>query len=540
MRLLILIICFIMFLTGCGEAPPLSKSTATSEVAENTPDMSPAYGDCIIDTISSNPATLNPLTATESDAQWVIGLIYNCLVKKDGNDEWAGDLAERWEQTGEGKILTFHLKPGVKWHDGVGFNAEDVLFTYQKILDKSSECYFSDIFTHIDTVEVLDPLTIRITYDTPYAPALSQWWFTIIPKHILEKEDLTTEHWNRSPIGTGPFRFSEWIPDERIILNANDDYFDGKPFLRQYIIRITPDESMKFLSLQRGEIDASSLNCDQYTKHSDTEDFKKHFNIFHFPDNAFSSIAYNLALPKFQDRRIRQALTMAIDREQIIREINHGFGSVHAGPFSRTCWAYDETVKPLPYDPAGAKALLREAGWKETGEIVFFYPYFATTKLIAALIAKCWEEIGLNVKVESFEWTVFWDKMQKLEFEAGYFSWVGFEDPDDYSLIWETKNIPESGGNGYNFSSYKNSEVDRLFEEGRITIDPARRKEIYHKIHKIIEDEQPYTFVESLDSIWAVDKRFHGIVPTKTGIFYNIEKWYVPAELQRYFPKQPE
>ncbi|MDD2717879.1 MAG: ABC transporter substrate-binding protein, partial [Candidatus Wallbacteria bacterium] len=236
---------------------------------------------------------------------------------------------------------------------------------------------------------------------------------------------------------------------------------------------------------------------------------------------------------EFKDLGVRQALAMAIDREQLVREVDHGFGSVHAGPFSKTSWAYDATVKPLPYDPAGAKRLLLEAGWPETREIVFSYAVSVTNLLTAALVKKCWEEIGLKVKNESLPLTDLLYKMQKRDFDAGLMYWDGLQDPDDYSLIWESKNIPESDVRGSNFSSYQNSEVDRLFEEGRVTIDLSKRQKIYRRIHRLICEDQPVTFLESYEDIWVVHKRFHNIEPGRW-VFTNVEKWYVPSGMQRY------
>ncbi|MDD2717972.1 MAG: ABC transporter substrate-binding protein, partial [Candidatus Wallbacteria bacterium] len=280
-----LMILWIVFFIARTFHAPVSKLSEITETVKNPADLSPAYGDCIVAALFSNPATLNPLVDSDPEAETVNSLVLNCLIKKDVNNEWTGDLAERWEQSDDGKILTFYLKQGVKWHDEVGFQAADVLFTYQKIQELSAECWFSNIFTHIETLEAIDPMTVRVTYDTPYAPALNQWLFYILPEHVLNGKSLDSDCWNRTSIGTGPFRFSEWIPDEQIILTANQDYFNGRPFLQRCIFRIIPDESMKFLALQRDEIDLAWLNSDQFIKHADEEGFKNHFNIYRSSNN---------------------------------------------------------------------------------------------------------------------------------------------------------------------------------------------------------------------------------------------------------------
>jgi peptide/nickel transport system substrate-binding protein len=214
----------------------------------------------------------------------------------------------------------------------------------------------------VKKAEILDPYTFKVTYRQPFSPGLGTWSMGIIPKHLLEKGDINTAQFNRKPIGTGPFKFVEWVSDEKIVVEANPHYFHGKPYLDRIIYRIIPDSSLSEMELLTKGIDSYSVWPFQYQRMKETSSL----NVYSQPSLGYTYIGYNLQNPLFQDKRVRKALTYAINREEIVQYVLYGLGTVANGPFPPQLWYSNPHVKPLPYDPAKARQLLAEAGWKET------------------------------------------------------------------------------------------------------------------------------------------------------------------------------
>jgi peptide/nickel transport system substrate-binding protein len=366
----------------------------------------------------------------------------------------------------------------------------------------------------------------------------------IMPKHILKGEDLNATKYGRSPIGTGPYKFLKWKTDEYIQLIANNDYFEGRPYINKYIYRIIPDTATTFLELEAEGIDMMGLSPLQYKRQTGSDFFKTHYNKFRYPSFGYTYMGYNLLNEKFKDVRVRQALDMAVDKKELIDGVLMGLGGVCTGPFLPNTWAYNKDAKPHLYAPKKAKEILKETGWSDTdnnGWLDKDGEDFEFTILLnqgnelrqqaAEIIQRRLAEIGIKVKIKTVEWSVFLTEfVNKKRFDAVLLGWSLSRDPDCYD-IWHSSKTKEGE---FNFISYSNKEVDAFLEEGRKVFDCQQRAQIYHKIHSILYDEQPYMFLWIADSLPIVHKRFKGIEPTTAGIGYNFIKWYVPLKQQRY------
>ncbi|MBN2373669.1 peptide-binding protein [bacterium] len=484
------------------------------------------------------------MLASDSASAEIAGLVHNGLVKYDKDIKVVGDLAESWEISEDGLVITFYLRRGVKWHDGEPFTSHDCLFTYQKMIDSNIATPYSQDFLRVKDAHVLDDYTFQVRYDEPFAPALVSWGMGIIPRHLMEKEDLNTTDYNRNPVGTGPYRFKEWVTGQRIVLEAFDDYFEGRPHIDQFIYRVIPDTATMFLELKAEGIDYMNLNPVQYERQTETPFFKERFQKFRYPAFGYTYMGYNLNDPKFFDRRVRQALTYAIDREGMIRGVLLGLGQVCTGPFPPESWAYNPDVMKYPYDPEKAKDLLADAGWKDAdgdGILDKDGASFAFTLLTnqgneqrekcAQIIQQNLKEIGIVVKINILEWqALLHNFIDQRKFEAIILGWGLSRDPDLYDIWHSSKTAPQE----FNFVSYKNFEVDRLIVEGIRTFDIEERKRIYYKLHEILAEDQPYTFLYVADALPVVHRRFRGIKKAPIGIWYDFIKWYVPEHEQRY------
>jgi peptide/nickel transport system substrate-binding protein len=501
-------------------------------------------GDAIVSGSIADARTLIPILASDTASSSITGLLFNGLVKYDKDLNLVGDLAESWEIKEEGLVIVFHLRKNVLWHDGHPFTAHDVEFTYQKLIDPQVRTPYGGDFERIKSLEVFDDYTVKVTYKEPFAPALSSWGMSILPKHILEKEDLNTTKFSRNPIGLGPYKFKSWKTQEKIELLSNHNYFEKRPYIDRAITRIIPDESTIFLELQTQGLDSSGLSPLQYTRQTDTPFFKKYYSKFRLPSFTYVYMGYNLNNPKFKDKRLRQALNFAVDKQEIIDIIHLGLGRVCTGPFVPESWAYNKKVVSVAFSPDKARQLLKEAGWQDTnadgwldksGEIFEFT--IITNQgneeriKTAEIIQKRLKEIGIRVKIKVVEWSVFLTQfIDKRNFEAVILGWSLPREPDNYD-IWHSSKTKEGE---FNFLSYRNEEVDNALVEARRTFDQEKRKAYYQRIHEILYEEQPCMFLYVPDSLSILHKRFREVKPAAAGIGYNFIDWWVPKQEQKY------
>jgi len=526
---------------------PGGSEGATSQQIANVTDISeqPSYGDALIAGSIGEPSVLIPMLAGDSASHDVAGLIFNGLVKYDTDLSVIGDLAESWDISPDGLVITFHLKKGVTWTDGVEFTADDVMFGYKTIIDEKTPTPYKEDYLQVKKAEVLDKYTFRATYEKPFAPALMTWGsLVVLPEHLLKGKDIAKSDLARSPIGTGPYILKKWTPGQELVLDSNRTYFEGRPYINSYVYKIIPDPSTMFLELQAGSVDMMGLTPIQFTKQTNTDYFKTEFQKFRYPVPSYTYLGFNLKHPWFQDKRVRQAIAYAVDKNEIIDVVLFGLGRPATGPYVPGTWYYNPDVKRYDYNVEKARELLKEAGWEDTdgdGIVDRDKKPFEFTILTnmgnslrentATIIQWRLRKIGIRVRIRLLEWSTFINEfIDKRSFEAVILGWsLGFE-PDQYD-IWHSSKTKEKE---FNFVSYHNPEVDDLLERGRRTFDIEKRKKAYFRIQEILADELPYIFLYVPDATPIVSSRFKGIKPTTIGISYNLNKWYVPGPLQKH------
>ena len=528
-------------LAACGRPESVSESDAA--------EGAPAYGDTLVEASIGDISGLIPNITSDSASHEVGGLIYSNLVRTDKALRPEGELAEGWDISQDEMTLTFHVRPGVKWHDGEDVTAEDVDFTYRYMIDPKTPTAYAESFRQVRTAEVVDRYTYRVTYEKPYAPALISWGLWILPRHILEPVwkagvDLRTTRQNRFPVGSGPYRFGEWKTGEKVVVEANPDYFEGRPYIGRVVYRIIPDQSTIFLELKARNIDLASLTPIQYRRQTEFPAFLKAFHRYRYLSNSYAYLGFNLLDARFQDRRVRQAIAHAINKQEIIEGVLLGLGQAAAGPYKPGTWWYKDDVKTFPFDPERAKALLAEAGWRrmnadgilEKGGQPFSFTIRtnqgnAVRQQTAEIIQRRLRAVGIDAKIHIVEWAAFINTfIRKKNFEAIILGWGLGSDPDQYDIWHSSKTGPDE----LNHISYKNPKVDELLEAGRRTFNQERRKAIYGALQEILAEDQPVVFLYVPDALPVVAARVRGIEPAPAGITYNFIKWYVPSALQRY------
>lgn len=536
-RLSVILFLILLLLAGCANEQ--SNSGPQEKAYKPT-----AYGDIIVRGDIGDASNLIPILASDSASHSIAGLIYNGLVKYDKDMNIVGDLAESWDISDDGLVITFHLRKGVKWHDGKPFTAKDVLYTYQVTVDPKTPTAYAGDFLKVKKAEVLDDYTFRVTYDKPFAPSLISWSSAILPRHLLEGQDITKSSLARHPVGTGPYLFKEWLAGQKIVLVSNADYFEGRPYVDGHVTRIIPDMATMFLELRARNIDMMGLTPLQYTRQTENNLFRQSFDKYRYLAFAYTYLGYNLKHPFFADKRVRQAISYAINKEEIISGVLLGLGKPATGPYKPGTWAYNENVKTYSYNPQKARELLRAAGWTKTNNDGFLEkdgrPFTfelitnqgnETRQKCAEIIQRQLKEVGIDVKIRILEWAAFInDFINKRRFEAVILGWTIPLDPDAYDVWHSSKTAPEE----LNFISYKNPEVDALLEKARSTFDQKLRKKYYDRFQEILVEDQPYTFLYVPDELVIISKRFRGIEPAPIGLSHNFIKWYVPKDEQKY------
>ncbi|MDD2717089.1 MAG: peptide-binding protein [Candidatus Wallbacteria bacterium] len=531
------------FISGCGGKP--ASHPASANTMESFVD-SPSYGDTIVDSSIADAMTLNPLLYNDRFSLSIIEMVFDSLVVLDEKLQIKGDLAESWEQGQDSRELIIHLHQGIKWHDGVPFSAEDVKFTYDLLLHTVTPIGLSSTLDEVDTLEIIDPFTLRARYKKITSSYLKCWLFQILPRHLYQGGNLAESSYNRQPVGTGPFRFVEWVPQEKIILKANSDYFTGRPFIDNYICTVIPDPSMAYLGLLRGDIDILRLTPDQYLKHADETEFKTRYNIQRFFSLDYTFLGFNLDNPLFSDRLVRRALTMAVNRQAIIDDVLYGYGKQISGPFPPDYWAYDRGIMPWPYSTSEAVTLLSQAGYRPASDGILEregrrFSFTISTnngneirRLVALQIQKCLQEIGVDVRIERLEWGDFSDRLNNRQLDAALLGFFYGPHVDPYSF-WHSSMIPdkEKKLKGLNTIGYSNPEADRLLEEYRSSTDRSVQEKLCHQLHAILHQDQPMIFLFSEEKIVAVDKRIRQLSNSADG-FLNFTKAFIPEGLQKY------
>jgi len=436
-------------------------------------------------------------------------------------------------QVGEhNPILTFHLRPGVRWHDGVPLTAQDVKFTYEAIVDPRNASPLAGAFGSIKSVEAVDELTVRVTYKRLYSPAIMDWTTGILPKHALDAEALAREatrrrlsardrdqltlrttSFNRSPIGTGPFRFAEWRPGQYIHLTRNDGYWGERAQYRDYYFRAIPDYLSMEVEFGAGALDmylAQPHQAERY-RHDDR------YQVLPATDGNYAYIGYNMRRPLFKDARVRRALGMAIDVDAIIKYVLSGSGKRATGPYYSNTPYNDPQVKPLPYDPEGAVQLLAEAGWRKNAKgmlekdgQVFAFTLVTNAgnlqrKAIMTIAQDAWRKLGIDIRVQAFEWTVFLEEFTEVaNFDAIVSAWGGGAMNPDAHTIWHSS---QTHPHEQNHVGYESARADELIMQIRTSYDPDETVRLTHELHRVIAEDQPYTFLYERLLPYVFDKR---------------------------------
>ncbi|MFH1454227.1 MAG: peptide-binding protein [Armatimonadota bacterium] len=487
--------------------------------------------------IKSNPRTINPVMASDGTSMALCNLIFNPLVKFNENMEITGSLAEGWEISKDKKTWTFFLRKDVRWHDGTPFTARDVKFTFDKLYDENTNTFNRGMFIinnkPVD-VKVIDDYKVQFTLPEVFAPFETYLTMLgIVPEHLLKDADINKCEFNNTPVGTGPYKLQAWHQGDKIILEANKDYFDGSPKIQQIVYKIMPSREAGKIALQRQEIDIYSPLDEQDLKTLNEYSFLKKYEA---PEFDYYYLAFDLTNPVFKDIDVRRAINHAIDKEKLLNNVAPGMGDIINGPMPKASWAYTDNVIIYNYDPKKAEELLEKSGYKKGSDgiyekdgkkLEFEIMYLQTNPRfhkIGVLIQSFLNTVGIKASLRSYETNVMYDKSYPGKFEAVIWDWFETPDPDCYTE-WHSS---QSGDDGMNYLSYSNPKVDKLLEQARTTYDRGERKKLYIEFQQIVSEDAAYVFLWSPRSVSGVNTRLKGYgKENPMGIFIYPEKLYL-------------
>ena len=476
--------------------------------------------------MSSSPSRLNPILANDSASSEISDWLFNGLFKYDKDGNPTVDLAKSYNFETPTKLI-IKLRDNVLWHDKEKFTSKDIIFTYEKIIDPKVFNSIKSNFQEVQSVKALDDYTIEVIYKKPYFKAIETWMVGILPYHLLKNDkDLMTSSFNKNPIGTGSYKLKEFKQGQDIELIANEDYFEGKPKIEKILYQFLPDPNTSFLYLKQQKLDIGGLSPIQVDRQLD-DNFKNNYTIMQKPSFSFSYLGFNLKSEKFKDIKVRQALSLAINRQELVDILFFGYGKVCNGPFLPGSFAYNEEIKTITQDINKAKELLKEAGYDENNP--FSFEVVTNTgndiRINAALILQYQlQKAGIKMNIRVMEWQAFLNTVvHPRNFEAVLLGWSMALMPDAYP-IWHSSSNKLGG---FNFVSYENKEVDNLIEKGNNTVNREELGKIYKEIFKIVTDDLPYLFLYIPDSISAVNKNIKNVEPSFVGIMHNQKDWEI-------------
>ena len=526
-----------LMLTGCNQS--------TDHAVEYSKQYPSQHGGSMISAMAAEPSGLIFMVAGESASAAIAANIFNSLLSYDDNLDIKGDLADSWAISDNQKTITFKLKPDLKWADGAPLTSADVLFTWETVTNENTRSPYASDYQLVTHAEAPDATTFKVTYGQVYAPALDSWAsLHILPKHLLQDQDIRTTAFARQPVGSHYYQLSQWNHGENLKLSRNPNSVLGQAAIDQLVTRIIPDNSAQFLELMADNIDSMGLDPIKYSRIIPARPaLKKNLNLYKELGNSYTYLGFNLKHKPFNDIRVRQAINYAIDKQEIIDGVYLGLGINIASPYKPgTRWSNPQ-LTPYAYNPEQARTLLKEAGYylnangilERDGKPFSFEIITNQNKereKSAVIIQRRLREVGIDVKIRAIEWASFISRFINTgDFDAVILGWGLGLDPDQYNIWHSSQQAPGQ----FNFIGYNNPAIDALLEQGRTEINPDKRQTIYHAFAKQLLADSPIVYLSAGYGLSAIHKRVQGIanpIPP-AGVGYDSQKWYIPKPYRR-------
>jgi peptide/nickel transport system substrate-binding protein len=495
----ILVSLVVVLLLACGGG---EKKGATGGGAADTNKL--------VIALMSSPTNLDSRVGADNASSRMFDLIYSGLIKVTTNFDYAPDLATKWEMPDD-KTIVFHLNPNAKFHNGQPVKASDVKWTYESLMNPTFTTSKRSGYASVDHIETPDQQTVIFKLKEANAGIFDNLTTGILPTGA------DTNVYKTKPIGCGPYKVVEYRPDDRLELEAFDQWHGGAPKIKHITVRIIPDATTRILEMRRGTVnfEVNSIpfeNVAEFDKNPD-------FTVVKSPGSVYQYLAFNMKDPALAKPLVRQAIAHAIDRDRIIRDIQRGYAQKTETMLAEGHWARATNLPDYNYDPAKAKQLLAQAGYPNGLSLVFKTSTDAEANSRAQVMQAMMKQAGINVSIQSNEMSTFFADIGKGNFQLYSLSRNGIADPDFYYVIFYSKNTPPNGQNrGY----YVNTHLDDLMLQGHSTFDRAKRKQIYGEVQNIVATDLPYISLYMQSNVAIMRKNVTGYQQYPAGFYLSI------------------
>jgi peptide/nickel transport system substrate-binding protein len=516
------------------------KRVATTSAPLPLDPSKPQDGGTLVRRLNLDITTLNPVVLASRYDRYVANYLFTPVVNLDRSLQPIPGLADSWDISDDGLTYRFKLNKKATFSNGKPVRASDLLFTLRKIADPKTEAVQShDVFESIDLEKshVIDDHTLEVVFRQRLAAQLIRFNdVMVVPEEVYSVGDFRKD-FNARAVGSGPYVFVRRDVGKEVVLQRRKDFWGERPHIETVMFKVIDDHGTAFNALKRGELDESLITSDTWLREHNNPQSTRIIDFQRFYTLNYNFIAWNNRNPILKDKRVRRAMSMCIPLDVVIQELFQGTARAMSGPFTPDEWAYNPTVPVIKYDPAGAEALLAAAGWRDTngdGALdkdgkpfrisLIVMTGSATSKQIAQLAQSELKKVGVQVDVVMMEGGQAISRLMEGNYDAAYLSWDLDADPDTFT-IFHSSSFPGRGGQNLVF--YSNPEADRIMEEARQELDASKRKDLYWRLHEILAEDQPYTWVVQVSAKWGLNKRVQGVVSSRGFGFFQ---WY-PGEL---------
>lgn len=543
---------------GSGNVKTTDKDDTFARRLEAMAQEDYAPGDWYIDAFGVAVGKLTPLISSDAYQSAVEGYVIETLCTRDPETlDWKPWIAKSWDIAEGGLAITMHLRDDVQFSDGVALTADDVVFTYDWTMNPNIAAPRARTYLKkFKSVTKTDDYTVVFVLKEPYFLGFDMCaGFSVMGKHFYSQ--FTEEQFNESTgllFGSGPYKLSvdpkDWKPGSgKIELVRNDKYWGVSPAYNRIIFKEISDANARLTDFRNGATDRFGPAPEQYLSLKDDPQLKRDKNLYEYESisGGYRYVAWNQNLDgkptRFADRRVRQALTLLTDRPKMCKTLQVGLATPNSGPFHRLGKQADPSIKPWPYDPKRAKQLLKDAGFADRDgdgviegadgvpfKFKLIYPSSSVNyQQMAFFLKDAYARAGIVLEPDPLEWTIMIQRIDQRQFDAMTLGWTGGVEGDP-NQIFHSDSI---GDGGDNYIHYANPELDKLIDEARITMDEPKRMKLWHKVHRILHEDQPYTFLWTSRAVVFIDKRIKNVQRVKLGINHATE-WYVPLALQKW------
>lgn len=513
----------------------------------------PVEGGVLRRRLVGEPATLNAVLQSGLPEQQVLQYVSRQLLDFDARLELAGNLAERWEVSPDGREYRFFLRSDAVWEDGRPVTSADAVFTIRRIVDpKVLSPVFEPLFADMESVEAIDAKSFRVRFRETDAFRAYAFALPLLPEHRFKGQAFGKARENRAPLSNGPYRLTRWTTQQSIELERNPRWNGAPAHFDRIVFRIVPENAVAYRALVEGDLDETWIDQPLKKRSAGDARFRDCCRVVEFYNLDYNYIGLNNRSPFFSDARVRRAMTMFLDRPAIVRGLYEGSARIISGPWAPDSPAYDPSVRPLAFDPKGAAELLDEAGWRDTNgngtrdrdgrEFEFDLLVSAGStagrqidEILAAELARA----GVRARIRPLEWAVFTERVDSGGYEAATLGWAASDPNPDPFPYWHSSQFPPKG---LNTAYYSNPAADRLMEEARRELDPEKRRAIYHRLHRVLRDNPPVVFIVNASQKYAFRRRVHGLVTSPLGLYGfspgPLAWWGTPDESAPAAPSQ--